>query len=131
MASVLNDKTNSGTVLIIEDDRGVRQVLRDVLERSGYEVYEASDGEEGVAVYKKHGCGIHLVLSDVMMPRKNGRQVYDEIREINSNVKVLFMSGYAADIMDNTIIRESGLNFIPKPIMPQDLMNRIQEMLAG
>lgn len=117
------------TVLVIEDDHGVRNILREMLERSGYSVMEASDGEEGVMVYRSHGDGINLIISDVIMPKKNGRQVYDEIRELNSNAKVLFMSGYAADILDNRIIMENGHNFITKPMRPQELLGKIREML--
>ena len=117
------------TVLVIEDDHGVRNILREMLERSGYSVMEASDGQEGVDVYRNHGKGIHLILSDVMMPRKNGRQVYDEIKELNSDAKVLFMSGYAADILDNRIIMENGNNFISKPMRPQELLGKIREIL--
>lgn len=117
------------TVLVIEDDNGVRNILREMLERSGYSVMEASDGQEGVDVYRSHGKGIHLIISDVIMPRKNGRQVYDEIKELNSSAKVLFMSGYSADILDNKIIMENGHNFITKPMRPQELLGKIREIL--
>jgi DNA-binding response OmpR family regulator len=117
------------TVLVIEDDRGVRNILREMLERSGYAVMEASDGEEGIAVYRNHGKGIHLIISDVIMPKKNGRQVYDEIKELNSDAKVLFMSGYAADILDSRILVENGHNFISKPMRPQELLGKIREIL--
>lgn len=122
------DRTRE-TVLLIEDDHSVRNILREMLERSGYAVMEASDGEEGVAVYRSHGKGIHLIISDVMMPKKNGRQVYDEIKELNSNAKVLFMSGYAADILDNSIITKNGHNFIEKPMRPQELLGKIRKIL--
>lgn len=120
---------NRETVLLIEDDHSVRNILREMLERSGYAVMEASDGEEGIAVYRNHGKGIHLIISDVMMPKKNGRQVYDEIKELNSDAKVLFMSGYAADILDNSIITENGHNFIEKPMRPQELLGKIRKIL--
>ncbi|MGC2063345.1 MAG: response regulator [Thermodesulfovibrionales bacterium] len=117
------------TVLVIEDDHSVRNIVREMLQRSGYTVMEASDGAEGVDVYRNHGKGIHLIISDVIMPKKNGRQVYDEIKQLNSNAKVLFMSGYSADILDNRIIRENGHNFIAKPMRPQDLLGKIREIL--
>lgn len=117
------------TVLVIEDDRSVRNIVREMLERSGYSVMVASDGQEGVEVYRNYGKGIHLIISDVIMPRKNGRQVYDEIKELNSDAKVLFMSGYAADILDSRIIMENGNNFIAKPMRPQDLLGKIREIL--
>lgn len=117
------------TVLLIEDDHGVRNILREMLERSGYSVMEASDGEEGVAVYRNHGEGIHLIISDVMMPKKNGRQVYDEIKELNRDAKVLFMSGYAADILDNSMVTKNGHNFIAKPMRPQELLGKIRQIL--
>lgn len=117
------------TVLVIEDDHSVRNILREMLERSGYSVMEASDGQEGVDVYRNHGKCINLILSDVMMPRKNGRQVYDEIKELNSDAKVLFMSGYAGDILDNKVIMENGRNFISKPMRPQELLGKIREIL--
>ena len=127
--SLMDGEHTAWVVLLIEDDYGVRQVLRETLERSGYSVYEACDGVDGINMYKEHGDSIHLVLSDVMMPRKNGREVYDEIRRLKEDVKVLFMSGYSADIMDNQMIRERGLNFMTKPIRPQELLVRIREIL--
>jgi DNA-binding NtrC family response regulator len=117
------------TVLVIEDDRSVRNVLREMLERSGYAVMEACDGEEGVNVYKVNGSCIHLVLSDVIMPKKNGRQVYDEIKELDKHAKVLFMSGYPVDILYNRMIMEKGFHFIQKPMRPQELLIKIRELL--
>ncbi len=119
----------SETVLVIEDDHSVRNILRVMLEQSGYAVMEACDGEEGVNVYKVNGRFIHLVLSDVIMPKKNGRQVYDEIKELDKHAKVLFMSGYSVDVLYNRMIMEKGFHFIQKPMKPRELLVKIREML--
>ena len=73
--------------------------------------------------------GIQLVLLDVVMPKKNGKEVYDAIRRTRPDVKVLFMSGYTADIMHNKGIAEAGLDFISKPVSPFELLRKVREIL--
>jgi PAS domain S-box-containing protein len=115
------------TILLIEDDAMVRQLLKDVLNCNGYNVIEAEDGEDGVGKYKLHRDEIQLILTDVMMPKKNGKEAYDEIRQIKGDIKAVFMSGYAA--VTTKKILEEGLDFLAKPVTPRVLLAKIREVL--
>ena len=115
------------TILLVEDDKEVRQLLKDVLERHNYKVIEAENGAEGVEKFKGHCSEIHLLLTDMMMPEKNGRETYDEIKQMKSNVKAIFISGYPASFTQGPL--PEGLYYLAKPISPHDLIVKIQEVL--
>ena len=117
------------TILIGEDNDVVRELAREVLEQSGYRVWEAQDGEETIGKFTQFSGEINLVLLDVVMPKKNGREVYEAIQKLRPDIKVLFTSGYTADILPDKGIHEENLDFIPKPLTPGDLLNKVREML--
>ena len=119
----------SETVLVVEDNPEVRVLNRAVLETFGYRVLEAMDGEEAVAQFVRHRDEIDLVVMDVVMPRKNGREAYGEIIKVRPDVRVLFMSGYTSDIVEEKGIIAEGVNFIPKPVNPLDMLKKIRELL--
>jgi PAS domain S-box-containing protein len=119
----------SETILMAEDDAVVRQLSKTVLEEFGYHVIEAANGEEAVQQYLQNGDSIQLLLLDIVMPKKNGKEVYDEIRQIKPDVRVIFLSGYPAEVISNTGLLESGSNLIMKPVHPQNLLRRIREEL--
>jgi PAS domain S-box-containing protein len=122
--------SGSETILLIEDDRNVRQITRVVLEEFGYTVLEAVDGVEALAVYSGKGDSIHLVLSDVIMPGKNGREVAAEIREkFNPCAKIIFVSGYASDTISRAGGPDTGEHFLSKPIHPDELLKKVREVL--
>ena len=102
------------TLLVAEDEEIVRMFMKKILERAGYKVIIADNGEDAVARFREHD-DISLVLSDVVMPRKNGKEMLDEIRKIKPGIKVVFISGYAADVMQKKGIVEEGTEFITKP----------------
>lgn len=112
-----------------EDEESVRDLLKDVLETYGYKTIIAKDGEDAIAKYNEHKRPIDMMILDVVMPRKNGREVYNFIREINPDVKALFISGYTEDMLILKGIHEEGLEFIPKPLETQSLMTKIKSML--
>ncbi|MFA5352653.1 MAG: PAS domain S-box protein [Thermodesulfovibrionales bacterium] len=116
-------------VLVAEDDDAVRFLIRDILAGSGYTVIEARDGVEAVEQFRRNSDRIQAVLLDVVMPKRSGREVYQMIRALNPRIKPLFMSGYTADLIHNMEILESGLNFISKPLMPDDLLRKLREVL--
>ncbi|MHB8882869.1 MAG: response regulator [Thermodesulfovibrionales bacterium] len=118
------------TLLLIEDNDVVRNMLRDMLEGSGYKVIEAVDGEDGIHAFKDNLHCIELIISDVLMPKKNGKQVYDEVRSIKDDVKILFMSGYSVDVLDNSMLEDGRSDFIRKPLRPGELFAKIDGMLA-
>lgn len=117
------------TILIAEDDPAVRRLMQSTLEQYGYSVIEAEDGEDAVAKFEAHRDEIRLVVLDVVMPKKNGKEAYDVIRRINSGVKVLFSSGYTADIIHKKGVLDEGLNFISKPVTPYHLLEKIRTIL--
>jgi PAS domain S-box-containing protein len=121
---------NSGveTILLAEDDPDTRAIMSALLEMTGYNVLVAGDGEDAMKVVTENGARIQLVLLDVRMPRKNGREVYDEIRKVRPAMKFLFMSGYTADIIASYGIKEEGLNFISKTALPEEILTKIREI---
>ena len=118
----------SETLLIAEDEEIVKDFLKKILEKAGYRVIVAGNGEEAVARFREHD-DISLVLSDVVMPRKNGKEILAEIKEINPEIKVIFISGYTADIIQKRGIIEEGVEFITKPFSKNDLLRKIREVL--
>jgi PAS domain S-box-containing protein len=119
----------SETILVIEDDVHVRDLTRKVLERAGYRVIEAADGKEAGRVFRDYKDIIDLVVLDVIMPKKNGKEVYVDIKKERPDIKVLFTSGYTADIIHKKGILKESQNFILKPASPQVLLKTVRDIL--
>jgi two-component system NtrC family sensor kinase len=119
----------SETILVAEDDPVVRGLIEAVLREFGYAVVLAADGQEAVEQYIAHRGRIRLLLMDLIMPRKNGREACEEIRRMAPDVKVLFASGYTADIIRNRGELEEGADLVFKPIDPMALAAKIREVL--
>jgi PAS domain S-box-containing protein len=117
------------TVLLAEDDVAVRASTREILQEFGYRVIEAVDGEDAVNKFKKDRERIQLVLLDVIMPKKNGREAYETMKEIRSDIKVIFMSGYTADVIHKKGFLEGRFGLILKPVSPTQLLRKIREVL--
>jgi PAS domain S-box-containing protein len=116
------------TLLIAEDEEIVKTLLKRTLEKAGYRVIVAGDGDEAIARFREHD-DISLVLSDVVMPGKNGKEILTEMREINPEIKVIFISGYTADIIQKRGIMEEGIEFITKPFLKNQVLLKIREVL--
>ena len=118
------------TILVVEDDDGLRPLIIDVLKMYGYEVLEARDGDEALRICKDHEGPIHLMLTDVVMPRMSGRQLAERMAPLYPQMQVLFMSGYT----DNAIVHHGVLQedtaYIQKPFAPDDLAKKVREVLA-
>ncbi|HEY3276849.1 MAG TPA: PAS domain S-box protein [Syntrophorhabdaceae bacterium] len=121
-------KHGTETVLVAEDDQTVRSLLNAVLTGSGYSVIEAIDGEDAIDQFSK-SRDIALVILDSVMPRKNGRQAYNEINRRDPSVKVLFTSGYTRDVILDKGIEAKELDFISKPVSPLELLRKVREVL--
>ncbi|MCX5904542.1 MAG: ATP-binding protein, partial [Proteobacteria bacterium] len=119
----------SETILLAEDDDDLRKLIRRVLEDFGYTVLAAADGDEAVGLFREHHDTINLLLLDVIMPNKNGREAYAEMRKIEPAVKALFTSGYTADIVHKQGLLEKGLEFILKPVSPTELLKKVRAVL--
>jgi PAS domain S-box-containing protein len=117
------------TVLLAEDSECVRKSTREILENFGYAVIEATDGEDAIEKFTRHMDQIDIVILDVIMPQKSGKEVYDILKKIRPDLKVLFTSGYTADIITRKGILDEKLHFIAKPVSPIDLLAKVKELL--
>ncbi len=119
------------TILLVEDDARVRFVARAILDRAGYLVLEAETGSEALTVAERHPAAIHLLLTDVVMPSMNGRELADRLRVKRPSTKVLFMSGYADPSILHRGVLDAGVAFLQKPLSPDHLLRRVRAVLAG
>jgi CheY-like chemotaxis protein len=121
-------KGGEETILVAEDSGEVRHLIRSILEEYGYTIIEAIDGKDAVDIFKKQKH-IDLLILDSVMPRKNGREAYDEIHTIDPHVKVLFTSGYTRDFILDKGIEDKRFDFISKPLSPKGLLEKVREVL--
>jgi signal transduction histidine kinase/ActR/RegA family two-component response regulator len=117
------------TILMAEDDDDTRIVMADMLRSTGYQVLEARDGEEAVRTFLQNSDKVDLVLLDVRMPKKNGREACEEMKREKPSSKFLFISGYTADIIDSHGISQEGLNFVSKASLPDEILGKIRQIL--
>ena len=122
-------ETGSETILLCEDDDAVRGVVRAILTKSGYRVLEAQNAGEAVLLCEQHPRPIDLLLSDVVMPILNGRQLAERVQPSRPEMKVLFMSGYTDDAVVRHGVSNSGIAFLQKPITPESLAKKVREVL--
>ncbi|MEK6791981.1 MAG: PAS domain S-box protein [Deltaproteobacteria bacterium] len=122
-------KGGTETILLAEDEAEVRQVTRNMLEEFGYRVIEAANGEEAYAKFAEHKESIGLVILDVIMPRKNGMEAYDEIKRLKPDARALFVSGYAADTALAEYVAAGKVDFMSKPVAPGDFLRKIREVM--
>jgi PAS domain S-box-containing protein len=118
------------TILLVEDEESVRQLVRDTLAAKGYEVLEGENGEAGIAAAAGHRGRIDLVITDVVMPGLGGREMIKQLAETRPETKVLYLSGYTEDaiISDGSI--ETGTAFLQKPFTLQSLSRKVREVLG-
>jgi polar amino acid transport system substrate-binding protein len=119
----------SQTILVADDNAEVRKLVRDILDHYGYRVVEAADGEDAVNAFVAND-NIALVVLDSVMPKRNGRQAYDAMRAVKSNVKALFMSGYTMDTILDKGVNEGEMDFIEKPLIPVNFLKKVEEIIA-
>ena len=117
------------TVLLVEDDDVVRELVRRILTANGYTVLEAATPREARALCAAHEGAIEVLLSDVVMPEMNGRQLFDELRRDRPDFLALFMSGYTENVVAHQGVLEPGTNFLPKPFSQDELLARVRDTL--
>ncbi len=117
------------TVLLVEDEDAVRTILHHLLQRRGYNVLMAANGTEALAVAAQHSSGIDLLVTDVVMPGMDGRQVAEALRRLHPNMQVLFLSGYTDDAIMRHGILESETAFLQKPFASAALAKKVRELL--
>jgi PAS domain S-box-containing protein len=119
------------TVLLVEDEEIVREPTRRMLVRHGYTVLTAANAEEALRIARQHVGQIHLLLTDVVMPGRSGKELSAEIARLSSETKVLFMSGYSHDVIVHQGQLEEGVNLIEKPFSAERLLERLRDILDG
>jgi CheY-like chemotaxis protein len=117
------------TLLIAEDEEMVRTFMQKIFKRAGYKVIAAIDGEDAVVKFRENRESISLVLSDVIMPGKNGVEILEEVRKMKPDAKVLFISGYTANVLHEKGILEEDIDFITKPFAKEKLLQKVREIL--
>jgi two-component system cell cycle sensor histidine kinase/response regulator CckA len=119
----------SETVLLVEDEDGVRALSREVLQGFGYIVLEARDGAESIRIAEQHKGQIDLLLTDVVMPRMSGREVAERLEGMYAGMKVLFLSGYTDDAVVRHGILQAEVAFLQKPFTPATLAAKVRAVL--
>jgi two-component system cell cycle sensor histidine kinase/response regulator CckA len=117
------------TILLVEDEANLRYLARQFLEKQGYRVIEAADGAVAMQIAVAHEGVIHLLLTDVIMPGMNGRELARGISEIRPNVKVLYMSGYTENVIGRNGMLDAGVRLLQKPFTLRDLKSKVREVL--
>ncbi|HXV42173.1 MAG TPA: response regulator, partial [Anaerolineae bacterium] len=117
------------TVLLVEDDIGVRELLRQVLSKLGYKLLEAGSGQEALQLIAHYPDPIHLLLTDVVMPGMSGKTLADELADTRPNLKTLFMSGYTDEAIVQHGVLNSGVAFLQKPFSPMTLAAKMRSVL--
>jgi CheY-like chemotaxis protein len=117
------------TILLVEDEPGVRAFAGEALRMQGYTILEAKHGIEAQLLSAQHPASIHLLLTDVVMPQMNGREVAERLLPQRPGLKVLYMSGYAEQAVINRGIMESGFAFLQKPFTQHALVSKVREVL--
>ncbi|HBG05144.1 MAG: hypothetical protein A2075_22830 [Geobacteraceae bacterium GWC2_58_44] len=128
-ASEQPQQKGTETVLVAEDDAEIRTVVELILAEAGYRVILAVDGQDAVEKFTGERHEIRLVLLDMIMPRKSGKEAYGEIRRLDPGMKFLFSSGYVADYIHNRGDLDEGVELIFKPVHPTELLRKVREML--
>jgi two-component system, cell cycle sensor histidine kinase and response regulator CckA len=129
-AAGLRPEYDTATVLLVDDEPDVRKLVGRILLRQGYTLLEASDGDEATYVAQRHGGPIHLLLTDIVMPRMSGRDLAEQLAPMRPEMRVLFMSGR---MEDSTVQNLANLTtaFIPKPFTPDALITKVRDVLGA
>jgi two-component system, cell cycle sensor histidine kinase and response regulator CckA len=119
------------TILLVEDDAQLRALTSSVLIHCGYKVLSAAGTEEGLALCRKNYCDIHLLVTDVIMPGMNGRQLAEQVKQISPSTRILYVSGYTSNAIVHYGVLDPGLRFLPKPFSLAALVAKVREVLDG
>jgi two-component system, cell cycle sensor histidine kinase and response regulator CckA len=121
--------TGTETVLLVEDDINVRNLCRRILEKGGYAVLTASDGEEAIGICDARGRDIDLALLDVVLPKLGGKAVYERVKDQYPRMRFIFASGYSANAVHTGFVLHEGVQLIQKPFTPEQLLRQVREVL--
>jgi CheY-like chemotaxis protein len=117
----------SGTVLMVEDDLAILEIGHSILELLGYTVLTANSPENAIAMALAHSGDIDLLITDVVMPGMNGKELAERLAEIKPELRCLFMSGYTANVIAHHGVLDDGVMFLPKPFTVKDLADKVRD----
>ena len=123
--------TGSGTVLIVEDDPVLLSMTTDMLEQMGYTVITALDPEQAIRLCIDAGIKIDMIITDIIMPNMNGKQMVEQIIQVRPDIRVLYISGYTSDIIAQKGVLDKGMHFLMKPFNMRTLSEKVKEILCG
>jgi CheY-like chemotaxis protein len=119
------------TILLVEDEEMVREPARRLLDRFGYAVLDASNADDALELVRRHPGTIDLLLTDVVMPGRSGKQLADDVLAVRPTTKVLFMSGYSRNVIVHNGVLDEGVDLVEKPFSANDLLRRVRATLDG
>ena len=128
---LVEDGQGTESILIVEDEAAVRELIVRVLKAHGYQVLEARDGPQALQISEQHDGPIDLLLTDVIMPHMNGKELHERLRDPRPEMRVLFMSGYTDNAIAHHGVLEPGTRLLPKPFSMEDLIRTMRSVLAG
>ena len=126
---ITTDLTGTQNILLVEDNEQVRTLALTILKRLGYTVFSAKSGLHALQVLEECNTHIHLLLTDVIMPEMNGKELFSKIAQIHPDLKVLYMSGYTGNVIAHHGILNEGINYIQKPFSVHGLASKVREVL--
>lgn len=129
ISNSLSNGNHQPTVLVVDDEPTARKSMRRTLARFGYNVLLAEDGLEGIEIYQEHAHDIDLVILDMSMPQMNGPDVFQAMRRIRADARILCTSGYTAKDAGLFLGCDQPPAFLLKPFLPQELMDKIKAVL--
>lgn len=127
--NVVAEHGGSETLLIVEDDDLLRSFLQKALQSYGYKILVAENGEDALKVGKEHEGPIHLLLTDVVMPKMGGKEIAERLQQLYLQMKVIYISGYTDSAIAHHHVLAPGLNFLEKPFSPEGLVRKVKEVL--
>jgi len=131
MAAGPRDVTGQDTIMLVEDEEAVRSFAARALRMRGYNVIEASGGDEALEKMKRETAPIHLLITDVVMPNMDGPTLVRHVKRLKPDMAVIFMSGYAEEAFRRNDENAADLHFLPKPFGLKQLAAKVKEVLSG
>ena len=129
VASITTAPRGTETILLVDDDSAVRSVASIALEEAGYVVIEASGGEEALADVLARSITVELLVTDVVMPRMSGKELSLRLKRFSPKVRVLYISGYTANVISHHGILEAGVDYLQKPFSSLEFLTKVREIL--